>query len=283
LIGLPGASHEEDTHDTEEIRSILSLSAGAGEISEREYELTENIFRVTQLEVRHIVVPRTEIDWLSLERPLEDNLRRIDESKHSRFPVCEVGLDTIVGLLNTRDLLGRVLRREEIDLKALAREALFVPDTMALTDFLSELQKHQAQCAAVLDERGTVIGFAFREDLLEEVVGPLGDEFDEMELGLREIADGVFEAPGRVSVPEVLDRLDFTLEPEEEEDEDTLGGHVTARLGRLARKGDVVAMGPYRVEVVEVSPRRVERLRIRLAASAGSEAQTKDTAPPRGE
>ena len=264
LLGIPGDSHQEETHDAEEIRSILSLSAGAGHISEREYELTENIFRITQLEVRHIVVPRTEIELVSLERPLEENMRQIAESKHSRLPLCTVGLDTIVGFLHTKDLLGLSLRGQEIDLKAVAREALFVPDTMSLSDFLAELQAQQAQCAAVLDERGTVIGFAFREDVLEEVVGPLDDEFDDREQGLREVSAGTFDAPGRVSLPEVMDRLGFTLERDESEDEDTLGGHVTARLGRLARVGDVVVVGPYRVEVVEVSPRRIERLRLRL-------------------
>lgn len=277
-IGLPGDAHHAETHDSEEIRSILSLSAGAGEISEREYQLTENIFRVTRLEVRHIVVPRADIEMLSLERSLEDNLRHIDESKHSRLPVCEVGLDTIVGFLHTKDLLGLALRREEIDLKALAREALFVPDTMSLPDFLTELQAKQAQCAAVLDERGTVIGFAFREDVLEEVVGPLDDEFDDRTEGLREVSAGVFEAPGRVSLPEVLDRLSFTLDPEEDEDEDTLGGHVTARLGRLARRGDTVEMGPYRVDVLAVSPRRVERLRV--SRFSGSVDSTEGQAEP---
>lgn len=267
-IGLPGEGHPEVAHDSEEIRSILSLSAGAGQISEREYELTENIFRVTQLEVRHVVVPRADIDLLSLERPLEENLRRIDETQHSRYPVCEVGLDTIVGFLHTRDLLGRAMRREEIDLKALARKALFVPDTMALSNFLTELQAHQAQCAAVLDERGTVIGFAFREDVLEEMVGPLDDEFDDRVEGMRELSNGEFEAPGRMSLPAVLDRLDLVLSAEEDEDEDTLGGHVTARLGRLARAGDVVSMGPYRVEVIAASPRRIDRLRIRHLAEA---------------
>ncbi len=262
-IGLPGAGHAEETHDTEEIRSILSLSAGAGEISDREYELTENVFRVTQLEVRHIVVPRSDIELLSLERPLEDNLRRIGESQHSRLPICERGLDTIVGFLHTKDLLGRSLRGEVIDLRALTREALYVPDTMGLADFLMELQAKQAQCAAVLDERGTVIGFAFREDVLEEVVGPLDDEFDDRTESLREVSPGTFEAPGRVSLPEVLDRLDFSLDSKEDEEEDTLGGHVTARLGRLAQRGDTVEMGPYRVEVLEVSLRRIERLRLR--------------------
>jgi len=279
MIGLPGGgSHNEVTHDAEEIRSILSLSAGAGEISDREYELTENVFRVTQLEVRHILVPRAEIDILNLERPLEENLRRIDETKHSRFPVCEVGMDTILGFVNTRDLLGCALRDEPIDLRELARRPLFVTDTMGLSDFLTELQKHQAQCAAVVDERGTVVGCAFREDVLEEVVGPLGDEFDEMETGLREVAHGVFDAPARVSLPEVLDRLDYSLEGEEDEAEDTLGGHVTARLGRLASVGDEVRLGPYLIEVVEVSPRRVERLRIRSAGDVDRDQEADEDA-----
>lgn len=286
LIGLPSAAHHDDTHDSEEIRSILSLSAGAGQISEREYELTENIFHVTQLEVRHIVVPRADIDLLSLERPLEDNLRKIEQSMHSRFPVCEVGLDTIVGFLNTRDLLIRALRNEPIDLRALAREPLFVSDTMGLSDFLAELQKNQQQCAAVLDERGTVIGFAFREDVLEEVVGPLGDEFDVLDsrdLGLQEVSPGVFEGPGRVAMPEVMDCLELTLDPEEDEEEDTLGGHVTARLGRLANRGDVVTMGPYRVEVVEATPRRVERLRISRIPDPADDEQTADVELPAAE
>jgi CBS domain containing-hemolysin-like protein len=276
LMGLPSEGHHEDTHDTEEIRSILSLSASAGEISGREYELTENVFRVTKLEVRHIVVPRAEIDLLSLEHSTEENLRVVQDCKHSRYPVCEVGLDTIVGFVHTRDLLQKLLSDEPIDLRDLAREALFVPDTMSLSDFLTQLQAHQAQCAAVLDERGTVIGFAFREDVLEEVVGPLDDEFDKRVQGLREIAPGVFAAPGRVSLPEVLDRLGITLSSEEDEDEDTLGGHVTATLGRLARTGDRIELGPYRVEVVEASPRRIERLKLRLRVEEGDGAPAQD-------
>ena len=106
------------------------------------------------------------------------------------------------------------------------------------------------------------------------MVGPLDDEFDQRELGLREVAAGVFEAPGRVSLPEVLDRLGISLDPEEDEGEDTLGGHVTARLGRFARAGDVVSVGPYRAEILEASSRRIERLCLRRIPAA-------DGAPPR--
>lgn len=285
LVGLPAGGHHEEIHDPEEIRSILSLSADAGRISEREYELTENVFRLTQLEVRHIIVPRSEIETLTLDRSIEENLRTIRETGHSRYPLSETGLDPILGFVHTRDLLAAALDASAIDLRGVARDPLVVPDTMALSRFITELQTCNAHCAVVVDERGTVIGYAFREDALEEVVGPLGDEFDPRpEHGFREVGPGVFESIGSVPLPEVLDRLGFALSDEEREDEDTLGGHVTARLGRLAKRGDVVRMGPYRAEVVEASPHRVERLRLRRASESDPQAGAEKTTPgPGGE
>jgi len=114
----------------------------------------------------------------------------------------------------------------------------------------------------VLDEHGTAIGIAFREDALEEIVGPLGDEFDDEEPDFAELDDGAYELRGRMSLPEVEDRLDFELAEEEREEEDTIGGHVTARLGRLPKKGDVVRVGRYIATVIDASRRRVQRLRL---------------------
>ena len=106
------------------------------------------------------------------------------------------------------------------------------------------------------------MGLAFREDALEEIVGPLGDEFDDEEPDLREVSEGVFEIRARMSLPELEGRLGFDIPEEEREEEDTLGGHVIARLGRLPREGDTVRIGPYEATVVEASPRRVRRLRL---------------------
>jgi CBS domain containing-hemolysin-like protein len=262
IAGLPADATHEGSHSAEEIRSILSLSARAGHISERAYEITENVFRMTQLEVRHIVVPRVDIEFVSLERSPEENLERVRASEHSRLPLCEVGLDTITGLVHTKDVLEQALRGETPDLTGLVREPVFVPDTMPLSDFLLELQTTRQHCAVVLDEHGTAIGLAFREDALEEVVGPLGDEFDKEELEFVALGDGAVELRGRMSIPEVCARLDFELGKDEQESEDTIGGHVTARLGRLARKGDRVRVGPYLATVIEVSRHRVQRLRL---------------------
>jgi CBS domain containing-hemolysin-like protein len=265
LVGVSGVGHH-DVPTAEEIRSILSVAATSGHISDREYELTENVFRMISLEVRHLIVPRVDVDYLSLERSPEENLRKIRKTRHSRLPLCEVGLDTVIGIVHAKDALDHALERERAgtppDLQSIAREALFVPDTMSLSNFLMELQAKLSHCAVVLDERGTAIGMAFREDALEEIVGPLGDEFDALDSELIHVEAGVYELSGRLSVPEVCDRLEFELEPEEDESEDTIGGHLTARLGRLPQKGDCVAIGPYDAEVLDVTRRRVQRLRM---------------------
>jgi len=277
LIGLPADLGHEASHSSEEIRSMLALSWAAGHISKLEHEVTENVFRIMELEVRHIVLPRIDVEFLSLGRTDEENMAVIRESGHSRLPLCNEGLDTIIGFVHTKDVLQQVLEGKPVELKALARNAIFVPDTMSLSNLLKELQAGNQHCAAVIDERGTAIGLAFREDALEEIVGPLGDEFDEQEREFKEVEDGVYEIAGRMSVPETCDRLDFELSDAEHEDEDTIGGHITARLGRLAKRGDQVAVGPYLATVVEVGRHRVRRVRLERApdeGSTGPDAQT---------
>ena len=268
MIGLPADLGHEESHSAEEIRSILSLSARAGHISEHEFELTENVFRMIALEVRHIVVPRIEIDSLTLEHSLEENLEGIRTSGHSRYAICERGLDSIIGIVHAKDVLDATLRGETPDLGAMARDPLFVPDTMPLSDFLRDLQSNRQHCAVVLDEHGTAIGLAFREDALEEIVGPLGDEFDDEEADFLEPSEGVFEVRGRMSLPEVEGRLGFELPEDEREEEDTIGGHMTARLRRLPRRGDIVQVGPYSATVLDASRRRVQRVRLVLVEEA---------------
>jgi len=279
MIGLPAELGHEASHSSEEIRSILSLSARAGKISKHEYELSENVFRIIELEVRHIVVPRIEIDLLIVDHSLEDSLEHIRTSGHSRFALCELGLDTIVGIVHSKDVLDAMLRGETPDLRAIARPPVFVTDTMSISNFLRELQEHRQQCAVVLDEHGTAIGLAFREDALEEIVGPLGDEFDDEDPDFVELSDGSYELRGRMPLPELEDRLDFDLSEEEREEEDTIGGHVTARLGRLPKKGDAVRVGPYLATVTDASRRRVQKLRVTLAASDQGEAAGGDGSP----
>ena len=268
-FGLTSAHKHESIPTAEEIRSVLSLSARSGEISEREYEITENVFRITELEVRHIVVPRVDVDALSTEQSLEENLRVLRECGHSRLPLCGRGLDAIVGFVHGKDVLEQLLSGNPApDLLGIAHEPLFVASTMSLSDFLQELQTKRSHLAAVLDEHGTVIGLAFREDALEEIVGPLGDEFDVHVPDFVETRPGVWEVSGRMALPDLCDRLEIELGEEENEDADSIGGHVTARLGRLPRPGDKVEVGPFRATVLDVARRRVHRVRFERHAGA---------------
>jgi len=267
LAGLPAHHGDEATHTSDEIRSMLALSWAAGHLSKLEHDVTGNVFRIMELEVRHIVVPRIDVAYLAMGHQDEENVAILRNSGHSRLPLCEVGLDTILGFVHTKDVMRQALDGAALDFRALARDAIFVPDTMSISNFLIELQTNQQHCAAVVDERGTVIGLAFREDALEEIVGPLGDEFDEITREFQEVEEGVYEIAGRMSVPETCDRLDFELSEDEAEDEDTIGGHVTARLGRMAKPGDQALVGPYVATVLDVSRRRIRRLRLEQAPS----------------
>lgn len=267
-VGVDTLDAHEGSHSADEILAIARLSAGAGHIGKREVELTERIFRMMELEVRHIMLPRVDVDALLLSNTLEENQERIHRFGHSRLPLCETGLDSVVGIVHTKDVLFASLADRPLDLRAMAREAVFVTDTMSVSNFLLELQRRQERCAIVLDEHGTAIGIAFMEDALEEIVGPLGDEFDSPERDFRDLGDGRVEVRGGAGLPSVCSRLGFTLPDDEDESEETIGGHVSARLGRLPHVGDVTTVGPYRVTVIEMGRRRVHRLRLTPAVEA---------------
>jgi CBS domain containing-hemolysin-like protein len=265
LAGMSPDELDEASHNVEELRMILAASAQAGHISDQQLELAENVFAMMNLEVRHILVPRLDVEFLSLERPLEENLDILRESGHSRFPLCETGLDSVIGIVHAKELLRSQPAGENVDLRALARPPLFVPDTQPLARLIARMRQTRSHCAVVVDEHGTGVGLAFLEDAIEEIVGPIGDEFDEPELEVRRSGGGVLELPGSLALPEAAELLGADGLGEES---DTIGGHLVAELGRLPRAGDELEIGRYRLRVEEVSQRRIVRLRCEPIAAA---------------
>jgi CBS domain containing-hemolysin-like protein len=266
LVGLELEDGVESSHTAEEILGILAISARAGHVSPRERELVENIFKMVDLEVRHIMVPRLDVVMLSLQNTLSENLGAIRESGHTRLPLCEAGLDTALGFVHSKDVLVKTIEGKELNLQALARPIAYVPEAQPLARFLLELQNRRTHCAVVVDEHGTATGMAFLEDALEEIVGPVADEFDEEADLFCEVAPGVLEMSGRVALPDALALLDIELA---ENGHDTIGGQVVAMLDRFPRKGDELGLGPYRVTVIEASRRRVGRLRFERLEVSG--------------
>lgn len=251
LVGVSGGHGEHDA-DVRELKGIIGAAASAGNISARQRMFAENILDLMQLEVRHVMLPRTEVAFLDLAAPIEDSLERVRALGHSRWPLCNKSLDEVVGIVLARDMLDTLLGGDEVQLEAIARTPQFVPDTQPLSRFIGESQQTGHQGAIVLDEHGTTVGMVFLEDALEEIVGPLHDERDEVQALFEERADGVIEVDGSLDLPEASNLLGTEIV----DTHDTIGGYIVAALGRLPRKGDTLVVGAYDAEVVRVGRRR---------------------------
>jgi CBS domain containing-hemolysin-like protein len=260
-VGItPGPAHEI-VPTRGELQRALDLSTEAGHIPEQGRELVDNVLRAVDMQARHIVVPRINVVSLSLRASPEANLNVMRKSGHSRYPLCEVELDSIVGFVHTRDIFSRgggTPSNEE--LRKLARPALLVPDTAPLGELIGKLQTSRSHVAVVIDEYGAALGLAFLEDALEEIVGPIADEFDDPESPVTELESGDFAVNGSIPLPAAVDRFGLSVT---DPSGSTLGGYVTELLGRLPQKGDEVRIGNYDVKVVSlVRGRAVGRLRL---------------------
>jgi magnesium and cobalt exporter, CNNM family len=271
VAGIAPERLQEISHNLEEIRGILTASAQAGHISGRQLELAENVFGIIGLEVRHILLPRVDVTTLSLRNSLEENLQIIRRSGHSRLPLCKEDLDSVVGIVHAKDVMTSLIDDRKLDLEQLAHNPVFVSDTQPLSRFIGRMQQTRSHCAVVVDEHGTAVGLAFLEDAIEEIVGPIQDEFDAQDPSpVSHLSNGVLEVPGALALPEAIELLAL---PEPTEETDTIGGYVVARLGRLPARGDTLEIGRYRVTVTDVARRRVTRLRMEPIHADDGEAE----------
>jgi CBS domain containing-hemolysin-like protein len=257
IVGIHGGGHGEDAYDVNELREILLSASRAGNISVRQRALGENILGLMKLEVRHIMLPRVDVVFCSTANTLDENLDLIRKSEHTRYPLGDPDLDHVLGIVHGKDLLSDLLGgNDRPDLKAIVREIQSVPDTLLLSRLIVELQTRQHQCAMVVDEHGTTVGVAYLEDAIEEIVGPIHDEFDNRHSRVKRLEDGSIEVHGAMPLPEAMDLLGLNMGTEE----DTVGGYVTALLGRLPEVHEVLTVPGFDVIVLEVTDRRVERI-----------------------
>jgi CBS domain containing-hemolysin-like protein len=256
MVGISPAHDHGGTFSPDELKSILAASAEAGNITARQREFAENILSLINLQVRHILVPRVDVVWLPVNRPLEENLRALRESGHSRLPLCEEDLDSVLGIVHAKNVMAALSEGRTVDLESLARKPVYVPDTQPLSRMIVELQQVQAKTAIVVDDHGTAIGMVFLEDAIEEIVGPIRDEFDDATAPIVLHSPDRMEVLGEMPLPEAAELLGL----EEIGTDDTIGGHVVSLLKRLPVEGDELVLGSYRATVVEVSQRRIARL-----------------------
>jgi CBS domain containing-hemolysin-like protein len=258
LIGIPPAGEGELVHDEEELRLLLSSSKDS-QLSTQKRELLDNIFELSHRMSRQIMLPRQDVIYLSTERPLAENLRLARRSGHTRFPLCEGDLDHVIGLIHIKDIFHR--ERPLNALTEVAREIAFVPETLELDRLLKRMRTERFHLAAVIDEYGGVSGIVTLEDVIEEIVGSIQDEFDVERPELVEKGDGVYQVSGGMLVEDLEEALGVELS---ERDEDTIGGVVLSELGRNPAVGDRVELGPVTIEVLEVQLNRVATVRINV-------------------
>ncbi len=258
LAGIEPLSGPELAHTEEELRLLLSSHAGAT-LPEQKRQLLDNVFELSHRIARQIMVPRGDVVYLSTERSLEENLEIARKSGHTRFPLCEGDLDHILGLVHIKDIFraAQPLR----SLEEVRRDIAMVPETLTLDRLLRRMRAERAHLAAVLDEYGGVSGIVTLENVIEEIVGQIQDEFDRERPELVALGEGAYQVAGAMLVADLEDELELELS---DRDEDTIAGVVLSELGRRPRTGDTVRVGPLELQVLEVAGNRIKSLRATL-------------------
>jgi CBS domain containing-hemolysin-like protein len=257
-VGVEPASEHEAAHTEEEIRILMDESVRSGHIDQDEMVLFDNIFEFSERIAREVMLPRTDMDCLFLDLSFIDNLRMVHETKHSRYPVGVEDKDMIVGFVHIADLLTADPDIEQ-ELKTFIRPILNVPESMEVSRVLKLMQKKHSQLAIVIDEYGGTAGLLTLEDILEEIVGELHDEFDTEERPEVEVKDKYTSVDGRVLIEDLNDMLDLDIE---DDDVDSIGGWLFKKLEGAPVKGKKVEFGVHVFEVSEVDRLRIVRIHI---------------------
>ncbi|HJJ03307.1 MAG: hemolysin family protein [Clostridia bacterium] len=228
LFGISGT--DEETVTEEEIRMMVDVGEEKGSIKEEERELINNVFEFNDKVVSEIMIHRKDIYAIDINSDIDNILKELDEYKYSRIPVYEENIDNIVGMLFIKDLLANVNKKEKVKIAKIIREPYFVSENKPIDELFRDLQKNKHQLAIVLDEYGGTAGLVTMEDIIEELVGNIFDEYDEEEKEFEKIDDNTFLISGSVSIHDLRKILGVEI-PEGEYD--TLSGYLIELLGRI--------------------------------------------------
>jgi len=248
----------------DEIKALVETGEEQGVLEEAERDMIRSIFDLGDKRVHEIMVPRTDIVALDVATPPDELLERVVAAGHSRIPAFEGSADQIVGVLYVKDVLRRVARGlEATALRELLRPAHFVPETKMVDELLREMQTSKVHMAIVVDEYGGTAGLVTIEDLVEEIVGEIRDEYDVETEPVVDEGNGSFVFSGKVSIDEIRERLGVEIEPEGFE---TVGGYVLTRVGRVPAVGESFELDGMSVEVLDAERRRIHKVRFRRQA-----------------
>jgi putative hemolysin len=249
----------------EEIKQWIDVGEEVGTIEEEEHEMLYRVFRFTDTFAREIMTPRADVVMIDEFASLEESINTFNETGFSRIPVYKDHIENIIGVLNVKDVFASVMARKKgVKIKDLVYEAYFVPESKKIDDLLNELQMRKVHMAIVLDEYGTFAGIVTVEDILEELVGEIIDEFDKEVPPVRRIDEGVFLVDARAWVDRINEDLEIKLPLDESYE--TIGGLLIDRLGHIPRRGEVVEIEETGIKlmVMKMRGRRMEEVKLIL-------------------
>ncbi|WBQ04186.1 hemolysin family protein [Kribbella sp. CA-293567] len=254
LGGDPNANRE--VMSDEELREIVSAHESLGE---EERRIVDDVFEAGSRQLRELMLPRTEVDFVDAEMPAYKAVKFAAERPHSRYPVMNGSADDIVGFVHVRDLFDPAVASRSVRVGDLAREVLMLPDTAKLLPTLTEMRRRSTHLAIVLDEYGGTAGIVTLEDLVEELIGDIKDEYDEESTETTRLRSGDVEVDGLLNLDDFADETGVELPDGPYE---TVAGFVAAQLGRVPSVGDEGAVDGYKLTVKEMDGRRVARVRV---------------------
>ena len=260
-VGIKPAPAGVITADEAEIRMMVAAAEDTGAIEEHEEEMLYKVFDFADKEVHEVMVPRPEVVALSIDLPSHEALAAVIDSPYTRYPVYRGSLDDILGVLHVRDLFSALYSEgiENVDISALVRPAFMVPETKDLAAMLAEFRRANQHMALVLDEYGSFQGIVTLEDLLEEIVGEIEDEYDLPDESVEKVDERRIRIDGTFPIDDFNEQFGQELP---QEDYHTVAGFVFGALGRAAEAGDEVVHDGLRFEVLDVDGQRIERLEV---------------------
>ncbi len=268
FMGIDIAEEGVDAHSEAEIRFLMEESRKKGYIDKTEYDFVDNVFDFSDKAVRDIMIPRADMVCLYLEQSAEENVELAIREQLTRYPICREDKDHIIGFLHIKDMMEPLRHGKMPNLRLLAREAIVVPETMAVSRLLKTLQKNRAQLAIVVDEYGGTAGMVTIEDIVEEIVGDIQDEFDEERPVVERRAPLIYSVDAKLPIDEINDILELSLDVE---NVDTIGGWVYAQGETPPKVGQFAWLDGNAFFVEEVEGVRITRVLVRLKKELAEE------------
>jgi CBS domain containing-hemolysin-like protein len=264
LVGIEGSSDHDTPHTEDEIRALVIQAHGHGELTPSESRLIHAVFEFDDMICRRVMVPRSDAVFFDVDQSLAECLEIVQHSQHTRYPLCEDSLEHVIGIIHIKDLVG-LDASSQIDLRELARESHHVPETMPISQLLRHFQKTHQLMAMVVDEHGTIVGVVTLENVLEQIIGPVEDEFDTEPPDIIPDGDGNYIVQGSAPLSVVNTKFGLDLDAVVV---DTMAGIMLERVGRVLELGDRAEFDGIVAEVIEVDGARAKRIRVTLPESA---------------